>query len=407
MWAVLRNRRVWLAAAVIAGLLALALWPRAVEVDVATVTRGPLTVTVDEEGETRVRERFEINAPVPGELTRISLEPGDRVEAGRTVVAVVRPAPPPPLDARAVAEAQANMEAMEAAVARLRAEHDRAVTALTRARQLLERARGLFVGGAIAQDELDAREAEVRQAEEAVRAARFAVAQVQQDLNAARARLIQQRTGKGGRDVVMISPIDGVVLKRYRESESVVPAGEHLLDIGDRNQLEIVADYLSADAVKVRPGQRVLIEQWGGGQTLHGHVRRVEPSGFMKVSALGVEEQRVNIIIDLDDPEQAWRALGDGYRVEVRVEIWQQEKVLKVPTGSLFRRGQEWALFVIDGGRARLRTVQVGPQSGAEVQVTSGLREGERLVLYPPDTLADGTRVEPRTNGGQSAAATP
>lgn len=190
--------------------------------------------------------------------------------------------------------------------------------------------------------------------------------------------------------------MDGVVLKRLRHSQSVVPAGEPLLEIGDPKALEIVADLLSSDAVRVKAGDAVLIEQWGGGDTLRGRVRRVEPSGFMKVSALGVEEQRVNVIVDFVDPEQATRAIGDGYRVEVRVVVWEEDKVLKVPTGTLFRRGDQWALFIVENGRARLRTIKIGQRNGAEAQILEGVRERDQIVLYPPDTLADGDRVAQR-----------
>jgi HlyD family secretion protein len=388
--------RVLLAIAVVAGLVALALWPRPTEVDLAPVIRGPLVVTLDEEGETRVRNRFDISAPVVGELLRIEVEPGDPVEAGRTVLAVVRPSMPAPLDARALAEASRAVPAAEATVARMRAERERAAALLVRARQQLDRARRLFADNAIARDDVEAREADVRTGEEALRAADFAVTQAQHDLEVVRARLIQGRSGEGGRDIVLRAPVDGVVLRRLRQSQSVVPAGERLLEIGDPRRLEIVADLLSSDAVKVRSGHAVLIEQWGGGRTLRGRVRRVEPGGFTKVSALGVEEQRVNVIIDFQDAQEAWRALGDGYRVEIRVVVWQRDGILKVPTASLFRRGDQWALFVADNGRARMRTVMIGERNGAEAHVLSGLEEGERVVRFPPDTLRDGRRITER-----------
>ncbi len=360
------------------------------------MTRGPLVVTLDEEGETRVRDRFDINAPVAGELLRIEVEPGDAVEAGRTVLAKVRPSMPAPLDARALAEASRAVPAAEATVARLRAERERTAALLVRARQQLDRTRSLFADNAIARDDVEAREADVRTGEEALRAAEFAVTQSQHDLEVARARLIQSRTGDAGHDIVLLAPVDGVVLRRLRQSQSVVPAGERLLEIGDPRRLEIVADLLSSDAVKVRPGHSVLIEQWGGGQTLRGRVRRVEPGGFTKVSALGVEEQRVNVIVDFQDAQEAWRALGDGYRVEVRVVVWQKDGILKVPTASLFRRGDQWALFVADNGRARVRTVQIGERNGSEAHVLSGVGEGQRVVRFPPDTLHDGQRITER-----------
>jgi HlyD family secretion protein len=395
-------RRLWkkvrllLAVSAVGGLVALALWPRPTEVDVVPVIRGPLVVTLDEEGETRVRDRFDISAPVAGELLRIEVEPGDAVKAGRTVLAVVRPSMPAPLDARALAEASRAVPAAEATVARLRAERERTAALLVRARQQLDRARRLFADNAIARDDVEARETDVRAGEEALRAADFGVTQAQHDLEVARARLIQSRAGVVGHDIVLRAPVDGVVLRRHRQSQSVVPAGERLLEIADPRRLEIVADLLSSDAVKVRPDHTVLIEQWGGGRTLLGRVRRVEPGGFTKVSALGVEEQRVNVIVEFQDPQEAWQALGDGYRVEIRVVVWQRDGVLKVPTASLFRRGDQWVLFVADNGRARMRTVMIGERNGTEAQVLSGVEERERVVRFPPDTLRDGQRITER-----------
>jgi HlyD family secretion protein len=196
--------------------------------------------------------------------------------------------------------------------------------------------------------------------------------------------------------VTLIAPVDGVVLKRLRDSASVVPVGEPLLEIGDPASLEIVSDLLSTDAVRVSRGDAVLIEQWGGGHPLQGRVRRVEPSGFMKISALGVEEQRVNVIVDFADSRES-ASLGDGYRVEVRIIVWRDESVLKAPIGSLFRRGEEWAAFVVDGDRVRQQTVQLGQRNDREAQVLQGLKEGQQLVVHPPDTLADGMRVRVRT----------
>jgi HlyD family secretion protein len=244
--------------------------------------------------------------------------------------------------------------------------------------------------GAIASDSLDAAESAVEAAREALRAAEFAVARAERERTLARARL--QAPPPTGRPVEIVSPVSGVVLKRFRESESVVPVGEPLVEIGDPARLEIVADLLSTDAVRVPPGADVIIEQWGGGQPLRGRVRRVEPSGFMKVSALGVEEQRVNVLIDFADPEAA-RALGDAFRVDVRIVVWREERAAKAPVGSLFRRGDGWAVFVVEGDRARLQSVGLGQRNEIEAQVTSGLSPGQRVVLHPPDTLTDGARI--------------
>jgi HlyD family secretion protein len=205
-----------------------------------------------------------------------------------------------------------------------------------------------------------------------------------------------QAPGSTNAAVEIRAPVDGVVLKRFRESSTVVAPGEPLLEIGDPDQIEIVADLLSTDAVRVPPGAAVLIEQWGGGHALSGRVRRVEPSGFMKVSALGVEEQRVNVIIDFDDPAAASRALGDGYRVEVRIVIWQDANALMAPSGCLFRQGDAWAVFVVDEGVARLQPVELGRRNQSAGQILGGVSAGQTLILHPPDTLTDGMRVTVR-----------
>lgn len=389
----LRNRKVLAGTGAVAALLAVALWPSAVPVDTATVTRGPLEVTVDEEGETRVRERYVVSAPVPGEVLRIELEPGDAVKRG-AVVATVRPAPPVPLDSRARAEAEAAVESARARVGQAQAEHKRAEPALELARSQLARQRGLFGRGIVSQQALDAAVADERAAQEALRAAEFAAASAADQLAMARARLLPATGGPAAsRPVECRSPVDGLVLKRLRESQSVVAAGEPLLEVGDPARLEIVSDLLSTDAVRVTPGAEVHIEQWGGDRVLAGRVRRVEPSGFMKVSALGVEEQRVNVVVDFADRAEAWRELGDGYRVEIRVVVWQANDAVKVPTSSLVRRGDGWAVFVADSGRSRLRVVEVGHRNAQEAEVHSGVSAGQVVVVHPADAVQDGGRI--------------
>jgi HlyD family secretion protein len=393
---ILRNPRLLAVVAVVAAILAVALWPSAIEVEVASVDRGALQVTIDEEGETRVRERFVVSAPVMGRVERIELEPGDPVRRGKTVVARVTPAAAPLIDPRTQAELTASVEAARAAVGQAQAERKRAAASLQRAQSTARRLEALLKAGAISGDELEAAQTTLRSAEESERSAEFAVARTEHELQLARARL--RPSSAGGRVVDVVAPVDGVVLKRLRESASVVPVGEPLVEIGDPNSLEIVSDLLSTDAVRVSPGDSVVIEQWGGSYPLDGRVRRVEPSGFMKVSALGVEEQRVNVIVDIVD-ENAARNLGDAYRVEVRIVIWRDESVLRVPVGSLFRRAEDWAVFVVDGGRARLQPVQIGQRNDREGQVLKGLSEGQVVVQYPPDTLEDGARVVRRGAG--------
>jgi HlyD family secretion protein len=386
-------------------LLAWAFWPRPELADLAVIERAPLQVTLDEEGETRVRDRFVVSAPLAGRVLRIELEPGDPVEAGKTVLATFQPQTPTLLDARSRAEAEAGARAARASLERARADRDRAGAELEFAEAEVERFRRLAADRIVSEEELESAELEARSRTEALEAAEFAAQTARYQLEVARARLLEGSAlggnphgGEVGSPISLYSPVDGVVLRRLRESEAVVPAGEPLLEVGEPEKLEIVADYLSADAVKIRPGGRVLIEEWGGEGRLEGVVRRVEPSGFMKVSALGVEEQRVNVVVDFVDPPEARSGLADGFRVELRVVLWEGEEVLQVPTGSLFRNDDDWVVFAVEGGRARLRKVEIGRQGGLVAEVLSGLEEGDRVILHPGDSVVDGLRVDSRPN---------
>jgi HlyD family secretion protein len=389
------NRRVIVILLGVGVLVAIALWPKTVAVDASAASRGPLVVTVDEEGVTRVRDRFVLYAPAAGRVLRIELEPGDEVKRG-TVVTRVRPETPPLLDARARSEAEAAIETARATVGRARADEQRARTTLAQAERELARARELARNELAAQQVLDTREAEARAAQDAVDAAVFASRAAASELQRSEARLRPPPADARGRDLDVTSPIDGVVLKRLHESESVVPAGEGLVEVGDPRRLEIVADLLSADAVKVKPGARVMVEQWGGDKVLDARVRRIEPAGFTKISALGVEEQRVNVVIDFVNPVEAWAALGDAYRVEVRIVVWETADALKVPTSALFREGEAWAVYVLADDRAARTIVELGRQTGQEAEVVQGLSDGARVILHPSDTLTDGARVQER-----------
>jgi HlyD family secretion protein len=249
----------------------------------------------------------------------------------------------------------------------------------------------------ISKEQLDAVQLRARTAAETLRSADFAVSNARYELEVAQASLLQaQGGGSGGQAITLRSPIDGVVLQRLRESEAIVPPGEPLMEIADPAQLEIVSDYLSTDAVRIRRGQPVLIEQWGGDRALAGRVRRVEPFGFTKISALGVEEQRVNVVIDFEDVREAWEALGDGYRVEVRVITWDEGDVLKVPTSSLFRDGAAWAVYAVTLNTAALTHVEIGQRNGLEAQIITGLSAGDQVIAYPSDAIADGVEVVAR-----------
>jgi HlyD family secretion protein len=391
----LLNGRVLAGLTAVAALLAVALWPRAMIVEVATATRGPLLVTVDEEGVTRVRERFIVSSPVAGRVLRIELDPGDRVARGQAV-ALVRAEAAPLLDERTRAEAEAAVASARAALGRARAEEQRARATVAQRHRELVRVRELAQSQVIAAQELDTHEAEWTVAEESLNAATFAVQTAAHELERAQARLTPTNTRSRGRVATVTAPADGVVLRRIRESESMVPAGEPLLEIGDPMRLEIVSDLLSTDAVRVKPAARALIEQWGGDDTLHGIVRRIEPSGFTKMSALGVEEQRVNVILDFRDPSAACAALGDAYRVEVRIVVWEGQDVVKIPTSALFRHGRQWAVYRVVDGRAQRTAIEVGHQTGQEAEVTAGVSVGDQVIVHPGDTLKDGAGVRRR-----------
>jgi HlyD family secretion protein len=391
---------IWGAVAlIVAALLAVALVPRPVQVEVAEVSRGPLEVTLDHEGKTRVKERYTVSAPVAGQVLRIELEPGDPVVAGKTVLATFLPADPTPLDARTRAEAQARAKAAQASLDSAVAQERRARAEADLAATERDRARHLRAVGVVTQQALDEAEAQARAAHDALAAATAAAATARHDVAAARAALLSVRAASEGGpgDVLLLrSPVTGVVLRRLRESRAVVPAGEPLVEVADRADLEIVADYLSSDAVQIKPGMPVHIDQWGGGATLAGAVQRVEPSGFMKVSALGVEEQRVWVVVEFADPYRAWESLGDGYRVETRAVVWRGEDVLRLPTSALFRHGERWAVFVLHAGRARLTEVSIGHRSALQAEVTAGVELGDRVVVHPSDAVVNGVRVRPQ-----------
>ena len=372
--------------------------PQPQEADFAPAVRGRLSVTLDEEGATRVRDRYVVSAPVLGKVLRIELEPGDRVLAGSTVLAQFQPTDPEFLDERALAEAEAKVKTSEAAVSRTRVDLARAEAEQEHATSELRRYQRLHQDGLLADDRMETVRLRKQTADETVRAAESSIVVAQAELERSRAALIRADAARQEKRAIDLkSPINGVVLRRLRESASVVPAGEPLLEIADPEELEIVSDMLSTDAVRIRPGHRVLIEQWGGDRTLTGRVRRVEPFGFTKISALGVEEQRVNVIVGFEDVREAWEALGDGYRVEIRVVIWEEDNVLKIPSSSLFRHGENWAVYTVDElSLAVLQEVEIGQRNAREAEVLKGLSEGDQVIAYPNDQIEPGVEVAPR-----------
>lgn len=385
------------AAAVAAG-LAIGFMPRAVPVDVSEITRAPLTVTVEEEGKTRVRERYLVSAPVAGYARRIDLKAGDAVAAGQ-VLAAIEPARSVALDPRARAQALAQVSAAQAALAVAQDNARAASAAAELARQERVRTESLQQSNFVSAQALDtARSAETRAraaeqaAQSSVRVARFDL----ENARAAAASTAQLQRGGAAEIVQVRAPVAARVLRVQHESEGTVAAGQLLLEIGNPASLETEVEVLSTDAVKIAAGSKVILDRWGGDRTIEGRVRVVEPGGYTKISALGVEEQRVRVIVDFTSPQQAWARLGDGYRVEARFVLWEGQNVLQLPSSALFRNGKGWAVFRVAGGRARLTPVEIGQRAGLSTQLVSGLQAGDRVVAHPDETVRDGVRVKPR-----------
>ncbi|WP_374513647.1 efflux RND transporter periplasmic adaptor subunit [Brevundimonas sp.] len=379
----------------LAALLALAFRPSATAVDLGEVSRGPLTVTIRDEARTRARELYLVSAPVAGRLLRVGNRAGEAVEAG-AVIAVVQPAPPLFLDERSRRESQAAVRAAEAALALARAELEQADSQLAWAQAEARRTETLFASAVASRSALDRARLELRTAAAAREQARAGVNVRQANLETARARLADPAPGgSSARTVPIRAPASGRVLRVLQESEAVVAQGARVWVCGAPGYMGVVAERISSAAAGVGVGAPVIIDSWGG-EPLRGRVRKIEPAGFLKVSALGVEEQRVNVIIDPVDPPPAWRAVGHGYRVEAAVVVWSADSVLRVPVGSLFRDGGRWAVFRVEGGRARLSPVQIGESDGELAEVRSGLEAGQRIVVYPGQAVSDGGRVRPR-----------
>ncbi len=376
----------------IAGAIVWSLLPKPVPVEVVAITRGPLTVTVDEDGRARVEDRYTIAAPLAGTLARIELDPGDSISAGG-VVARIAPVPPPLLDVRSrrelegqVAVARARQAQAAAVVERAQANHRYQATELDRVRKLVER-------GALAGVELERQELAADVARRELESARFGAAIAADEL--ATARALVARLGEPaaeGDEVVVRAPVSGQVLRVIAPSAGVVAPGTPLVEVGDPSRLEIVVDVLTADAAEIERGTAVELSGWGG-PALRGVVRLVEPSAVTRVSALGVEEQRVAVVVDLLDPPSSWRGLGDGWRVDARITVWSAPDVVQVPLGALFRDEASWAVYVVEGGRARLRRIDLGRRGTSLAEVTQGLSPGERVIFHPSERVAAGTRV--------------
>lgn len=379
----------------VAGLIAWSFAPRAVVVQTAEVKRGSFTQVVEEDGKTRVRERYVISAPLAGKVNRLLLKAGDSV-ANDQVVARIAPNMSALLDTRSVQELTERIGAAEAVKARALADVARSQATLDKSQADLRRVKQLASSGFVAAAQVEQAEMEREVNVRSLEAARQSQHVAEHELATARAALQHTRTG-GAPDSqwAVRTPVAGSVLKVLQESENVVALGAPLLEIGNPQDMEIVADVLSSDAVQIRPGAPVQIEHWGRAETLQGRVRLVEPSAYTKVSALGVEEQRVNIVIDITAPPAQWQGLSDGYKVDVRIVVFVAEDALKVPVSALFRKDDGWAVFVASGGRAVQRMVRVARRSGLDAMVESGLQPGEQVIVYPGDAVKDGQRIRP------------
>ena len=391
-----RNKiAVAVASALLAALVAWALRPQPIAVETAQVARGAFEQTVSDDGRTRVRERYVVSAPLAGRVERIALEPGDPVKNGQTV-AVLTPTAPPLIDARTTTELRQRVGAAEAQLARARAETQKAMAQLEQARADLERQKKLAGEGFVSETAREQAQLALQVAQRALEAARFAEEASRHELGQARAALKRYSSGEPGLRWEIPSPVTGSVLKVVQKSEGAVALGAPLLELADARSLEAVVDVLSQDAVAIRPGMAARLDLGQGVPPLAARVRLVEPAAFTKVSALGVEEQRVNVILDFAEPLDKVQTIGDAFRVEASIVVYRQENALKAPVGALFREGEQWMLFMVEGDRARKRAVRVPRRNSVEALVEDGVEPGSRVIVYPSDAVTDGSRLELR-----------
>ena len=387
------------AVALVAALVA-GFWPKPIKVETVAISRDALTVSVLEEGKTRIRHRYVISPPVSGFLNRVPLRAGAKIEKGKTVLATIEAEASRFLDPRTRSEAEARLKAVEAVRMQREAEIERAKAALELAQNDFRRAEKLTKVNAVARQQWDAARTSVEMRGQELSSARFALRAAEFEVEQVRATLQQVSTSgiDGAPPLQLIAPIDGFVLNVYEENARLVAAGTPIMEIGDPRDLEAEIELLSSDAVAVSPGAEVSIEHWGGGAPIRGRVTLVEPGGFMKISALGVEEQRVKVRVAFVDPLPLDK-LGDRYRVEARIVTWHGEDVLQVPTGALFRRGNAWMTFVVEEGRAHLRKVEIAHNNGVSAEVRSGLTQADSVIVYPPDSVTEGGAV--RADAGE------
>jgi len=378
-------------------LIAVGLMPKPIEVEVATLARGPLTVNVIEEGKTRIRNRYIVSSPVAGQMRRVTLRAGDEVKGGETIIAVIEPSLSPLLDARSKAQAQARVDGADAAREKAMQALAMSKTSLQFANTTWNRIKNIKEKGTVSDTDRDTAEMDAALRQREVQAAEFSLKVAEFELTQAKASLLQIESPGQSESVIEVrAPITGRVLRVQQESATIVTPGSSILEIGDPAEIEIEAEILSRDAVAIKPGTPVSVDQWGGAAPLQAIVRRVEPAAFTKVSSLGVEEQRVLVLADLVKPPPEAKALGDRYRVEVRIATWHEPDTLLIPAGALFREGNDWKTFLYDQNKARTANVQAGRTDGRMTQVLSGLNVGTQVLMHPPDTVKDGVAVKRR-----------
>jgi HlyD family secretion protein len=404
-----RKSRSWITiafAVLIIGALTWAFWPRPLMVDLGKVRHEAMIVTVNEEGKTRVRDAYVVSTPVAGRLLRIEVESGDQVEGGKSIIARMLPSSPSVLDVRTREQARTAVTAAEAAVRVAQADLNKAKADIDLANLNLKRKQTLKISGVVSQAAVEQAERSSRAAQASVDQAMAGISMRQADLANTRARLINFSDASIGQDsenvaqadaIPLLAPISGRILRILQRSETTLPAGKPVLEIGDiSNDLEIVAELLSTDAVRVSIGNRVIVDNWGGANPLAGIVIRIDPWGFTKFSALGVEEQRVNVVIKFSDSPSLRKSLGHGFRVEARIVIWENANALVVPSSALFRDNLDWVVFVAEDGAAVLKKITIGRNNGIQAEILAGLEVDDTVVLFPGSGLVNGSRIAER-----------
>ena len=401
-----RSREIITAATVllVVAAMAFAFWPRPTNVDIGEVRRGDIRVTIDEQGRTRVRDTYVVSAPVAGRLLRVEVEPGDQVVRGQTIIAQMLPANPAALDIRTREQARASVSAAQAALRLARAEFNKATADADYAQEELTRNQQLAQRGIASEAVLDRARSESRKAAAALDTAEAAIAMREAELANARARLIHfddrglATALNGETQIPLRAPASGRILRVIQQSETTLSAGTQIMEIGNiEEDLEVIVELLSTDAVKVSPDDPVIVRDWGGEEELQAIVERIDPFGFTKFSALGVEEQRVNAVVHFISDREAYSALGHGFRVEVNIVVWQAQDAVVAPSSALFRDAGAWSAFVVKDGKAKKTRLELGRNNGIDAQITSGLSPGDRVILYPSATIEDGMAVQQRT----------